>query len=623
MKKLILLFLLLTNASMLIGQELTVEKAKVSFSPDQVLSYNGVKNFDRQKYINIHSSYRSIPNSFKDYLYKDLKISDGRRFGLGGPSNKASKTNHKIPGAFSYEDLQEEMKRTIKNSDPELPFKSQMIFTSHPGSFFPVGNFKMKKDGVWQEGYEAIANYFVERLKEPALQDGYLELLNEPFVHDRDMHTSIDTIVNMMNTTAKVLHQTYPELKIGGPGHAWPAYELQDFKVWEDRMSKFIERAGKEMDFLSVHLYSTFYDDKVSYRAGANAEAILDLIEAKSFKEFGKVKPLVISEYGAGFKAGSKIQEAYFQNRDWLIIHSVNSKMMQFMQRPDRIQKTIPFITSTATWFKSEHPYPYVLFHKKGNDWETTHLIKFYEFWKGIEGEYIPVNSSHPDVQVIGLRNNNKFYICLDNLEDKETKVDLFSTLKGFKAKKVRIRRLFSNSEQPVLEEIKLKNWKELTLKADETSIIIFELKKELQNNKEIVLTEKYHENLIEKVDEDGISYDFEVNTKGLTHAELSLGISRPINLSTTPVVSVNGYQLMVDENEMGRRQDFKELTFEGAEEPKKKRPKQQNFFGVRKVAIPLGYLKEQNTITVKFEEGEGFVSTIKLSTAHLRTLIE
>ena len=71
------------------------------------------------------------------------------------------------------------------------------------------------------------------------------------------------------------------------------------FQLWKSRYKKFIDIAGRDIDFYTVHLYDgSGVNNKVGRRSGANSEAILDIIEAYSYKALGEVKPYAITEYG-------------------------------------------------------------------------------------------------------------------------------------------------------------------------------------------------------------------------------------------------------------------------------------------------------------------------------------
>ncbi len=44
-------------------------------------------------------------------------------------------------------------------------------------------------------------------------------------------------------------------MKVGGYCTAFPDFKLQDFGRWNARWKQFIDIAGKDMDFFTIHLY--------------------------------------------------------------------------------------------------------------------------------------------------------------------------------------------------------------------------------------------------------------------------------------------------------------------------------------------------------------------------------
>ena len=73
--------------------------------------------------------------------------------------------------------------------------------------------------------------------------------------------------------------------------------------------------------------------------------------------------PLLVSEYGSGFKGTPR----YTAGHDWWILRGVTAKLMEFLDRPDRIIKALPFIVGKATWSapsrgnNGSHSNPWVL----------------------------------------------------------------------------------------------------------------------------------------------------------------------------------------------------------------------------------------------------------------------
>ena len=142
---------------------------------------------------------------------------------------------------------------------------------------------------------------------------------------------------------------------MAGPIGAHPEFQSQGYKPWKNFFSVFLKDAGEHIDALAMHYYDTYLqggstdEDSADYlvRSGSNLEAVLDLQEAYALATINKVLPQLVSEYGSGFKVkGIKWSPVH----DWWILRGVNAKLMQLMNRPDRVVKAIPFIVGKAVW---------------------------------------------------------------------------------------------------------------------------------------------------------------------------------------------------------------------------------------------------------------------------------
>ena len=147
---------------------------------------------------------------------------------------------------------------------------------------------------------------------------------------------------------------------------------------------QFVQQAGVQaghVDCLSVHFYDTFhpavggqppnpYTSNFSVHSGSNLLAELDLQEAATARlsATGRAMPLLVSEYGGGFS--EKPAPLYSAAHDWWVLRGVNSKLMHFLDRPDRILKALPFIVDKALWDQAgfannaSRSYPWVLWRK-------------------------------------------------------------------------------------------------------------------------------------------------------------------------------------------------------------------------------------------------------------------
>ena len=196
-------------------------------------------------------------------------------------------------------------------------------------------------------------------------------------------------------------------LFVCGPTEAFPEYQLNDFRTWRagGQLSEFLAGTvrNSSIDCLSTHIYSTYQiTENVTGRDSQsdpftlnyvarevnNVDAILDMQEAGMTAEGAAA--ILVSEYGAAFK--DKLLH-YHPSHDFWILREVNTKLMTFMERPDRILKALPFIVDKATWHyqgqqnNASQSYPQTMWRKVNEEWQITHLHKFYGLWRDFGGE--------------------------------------------------------------------------------------------------------------------------------------------------------------------------------------------------------------------------------------------
>ena len=79
---------------------------------------------------------------------------------------------------------------------------------------------------------------------------------------------------------------------------------------------------------------------------------------------------------------------------------------MTFLERPDRILKALPFIVDKATWHaqgmknNASQSYPQAMWRNVNNEWQLTHLHKFYGAWRDFGGERFDARSDNAHIQV-------------------------------------------------------------------------------------------------------------------------------------------------------------------------------------------------------------------------------
>jgi len=294
----------------------------------------------------------------------------------------------------------------------------------------------------------------------PTWQSRWLgEVANECDVKVGAANTTWQEMIDLHIAVAERVHSDLPGGRhlIGGPTAAYPQYQLRNFSNFATGMGQFIALAGPSIDFLSLHLYDSYQPDMdsdpgdYSPRSGNNLDAVLDLNEAYSYNQLGRVLPQLVSEYGSSFKVNNF---TYSPTHDWFILRGVNSKLLQFLERPDRLLKAIPFIVGKATWYPTmgEFFYPFTLWHLeqegyngKDQQWVETHLGKFYQLWERVTGSRVKATSSDANIQVAAFLSSQTLFVCLNNVRNNTARAVISLPAFGSSAQ-VNVSRLFYNA---------------------------------------------------------------------------------------------------------------------------------------------------------------------------------
>ena len=579
--------------------------------------------FDRAKYINIHSDFSG--NDFDEiaelsYLVDSLGVGFGRNVGntrwimsqlQNDPANPdfpdVSVLNSN--GAKSISDFQNRTAIHPYNTD-------QMVYTSHITPIFPnsvtaanppTGYVPLTYAGSASFLRQFFEQYFAQDSASPGKQrPTYYEVMNEPFVHKGEYNTTIAAMSQFHNVIADTLHRAIPGLKVGGYTAAWPEYERNDFDIWRTTMKEFMDIAGANMDFISVHFYDVPADTTQvgSIRAGSNVEACLDMIETYSTQQFGEIKPIMISEYGACC-GGLGWEGPHTDYRDWRILKSANALLMTFLKRQNRLEKSIPFIVGKAKWWLSNNsdPYPYVLYHRNGSKWRFTNLVKWYEFWRGVEGERVGLNSTDPDIQLEAFARDQKAYVFINNYEFDDHPIRLQLTGKDpTDIAELKIRRLYldESTQAPVLEEEVLDPAQEqLTLKGEESVLLEYSFNAPVRFEDSVYEDRFYaQENLLPIQPNQPLSFTFRdlpLVDKG--EAILRISVGRSHGKSLTPQLKVNGNAVEVPTDWFGYDQQTR-----------------NDFYGMIEVPVPLDYLSGNTNISLTFPDAGGRVASAVFS---------
>lgn len=369
-------------------------QATVSLHLDVSRSIGGVSKLDRQQYFNVHGgpgSDKQWPQAHVDQFANTFGASLGRAFSASYIMKQVSEDPLR-PGYVDHDELSSWCSKhpaTLGNWPAE---SVEMVTVAHPEQYYSGAK------GFVPGSHDAAADFWSAFVSSGCAFNSetqrrlILEPMNECAVHASELHTNFSEMADAHAAIGKRLRSDYghrsQEVLFGGPTAAFPAWQLSGFQKWNDEMGLFIDRAGPNIDFLSVHLYDKLVHSEESdediYRSGSNTLAILDMHEAYSKVTLGLDKPIphLISEYGGGFKMKGL---NYTAGHDWWVLKGVIGKVMDFLDRPDRLIKAIPFIVNKASdWFQQEGDasYPFVLFRQEvagEGPFVPTHLFKFYE----------------------------------------------------------------------------------------------------------------------------------------------------------------------------------------------------------------------------------------------------
>lgn len=408
-----------------------------------------------------------------------------------------------------------------------------------------------------------------------------------------------------------------------------PSFFLQneDWYQWDIIWKGFMDTAGENMDFYSLHFYDwPGYNSSGTgvRRSGGHVEATLEMVEWYDVHVNGKEnrKPIIVSEYGAVNNAWDFI--SHDTRYDWESMKPFSSMMMQFLERPDYIKLTMPFTPIKAQWGDNDSaPYHYKLMRDDDGDgnWEWSDFIKWFELWADVEGTRVDTNSSDPDVMVDCYVNGNEAFLILNNLEDEETIVglNLFDQTNN-SIQSIRTKHLFLEGTRDItLTDVTSAEVPESIILNPDATIV---LKYTFENNITVDQT-----SIEKKFYGDAVSPNQRVSIQNGNNRFYVKGVDIPIDSDKAEAllkVTVNLFD--APDNEQGFL-SINELTFNGTEitAPLDWRGSQQlrsRWFGTLEIPIPANLITENNTIDIKFQH-IGEVCVVNLVTWDFSTTPE
>ena len=614
------------------GQIVTVD-----INPRVAHTLDTVSRFDRQKFVNIHSSLtESDWNGEEDkleYILRDLDVYMGRdNGGIGWYYNQSEEDPDK-PGFVNPNWMFTQgnyVKNTVygKNRADRHPYedKSDIVIGAQYYPFWP-GSATQPYDGKgsWITTAEGTGDYMGSYLKyffrdpgqaptQGAQRPRYIEVMNEPLYEFVTVGSETPfAVFDFHNTVAGKIRTHNTSTLIGGYTTAFPYLDEEKFQRWHDRFKLFMDKTAENMDFLSLHFYDFDqhwkqgggFEGPYNFKGG-RLEATFDMIEQYSMKKFGLVKPMFISEY-AGRSHQLESSGIWSSQRDWIQIKSLSPMMLSYMERANVMIKAIPFIMAKAAWSLPDiHGARLMRMNKEkpgetGDHYVYTDKIHYYELWSDVKGQRVDTRSTDLDIMCDAFVNGNKLYLVLCNLEFTDREIELNLTpVPGNPVTGIKSKALFQNEEKGVgysVENLETTS-RSIVLGKEGTTILEYSFSSALDPGNTSREFKYFAESYLQEIPA-GKDLFFQIkniNKGPFGEAILRLSFGRDHGLSLQPVVLFNGVELNLPESYRGDDQALRE-----------------NWYGMLEIDVPYDILKKDNVVAIRFPDQGGFISSVTL----------
>ncbi|MGC6424838.1 MAG: agarase [Lentimonas sp.] len=614
----------------------------------------GLSTFDREKFITVHSTpteedwghtLRDSRN-FTENLFEDFMIGRDVYFGRDtGYINLHRKHDDQIgedPERTGWVDAKsmerrgrerrEEYKKNTGIHHYEERNKTGVMCAQYH-AIWPngaeVNGWAISTEDSEEEPFGSASGDFMGRFLKEFYDDfgqrpgpsspPYVEIVNEPdwylleWPHDPDYGSvRASKLWEFHVNVAQEVRKHQQDILIGGYVSFNPKFDEEDFGEWKDEWKLFVDIAGEEMDFWSLHLYDQpAMWHKTNYRKGANLEAMFDLIDYYSEAALGEARPYVISEFGS--QTHEPHNDDWTAHRDWLRLKAMSSMTLTFLERPHLMLKTIPYITLKAEWGrnqKTDVPWHARLMRQSGEpgsytgEWVYTELIHYYDLWADVNGERVYTASSDPDIQVDSYVDGNKAYLILNNIVPDTRVVDLsFLEQPGQAVTLIRSKHLYWEGDpdggRVVFDEAETRKLpKSVTIESEAAMVLELTYPADIEFEAALTESKYFASTYLQPIHKDRTLHFIvpDVAVGKTEDATLRIGIAREHELSKQPTVVLNGETLQVPADIMGYEKDGR-----------------FQFFGTLLIPVSTTLLQEENRVELTFPDSGGQVSTIAL----------
>ncbi len=591
-------------------QGLQSQSTVVEIHPGVKRSIGGISLLDRGKYFNVHSRGQDAEHQA---FYQEYNVSRSGR-GFWTPLAVAKQQMGQV-GLYPN--------HANSSSDTSVRPVTTFVATDHPRNAY--------KEGL---DIEAAANWVVAYYRDQVNAEGrprFYEPMNEPFVHARDFYDEPDwtpsaeervrgEMAELFSVIGAKIHDA-PELAnlmVIGYSSAYPQLERQDFSHWTSNQKMFMDVAGDNMDGFATHLYDGInVVGEDTRRSGSNSEAILDLIETYSYVKWDSIKPHAVTEYG-GIEKG--YPDGYSDVKSIQSIRSINHILFNLLERQDKMLISIPFIGGKATWHinanNNYQPYGSVLWIPENigvpldqiSGWEYTARINFFKLWQHVKGERVMIQSSNPDIQTQAFLDGQTLYVALNNLDENEevVELDFLGNIPNLEKVDIRSLKIFKFDDPIYAQSTSATYPSTVKLVAGETVVLAYNFTSPIAFDNTLNSTKYYTKKHLESIiANQEMTFQFNAVAAGAGFANLRMSIGRKHNRSKTPEVRVNGQLVATPNNWAGYDQADRD-----------------DFFGMIEIPVPTELLQVNNTVSIKFPDSGGHLSSLILEVETLVVLV-
>ncbi|TVS11718.1 MAG: hypothetical protein EA424_23495 [Planctomycetaceae bacterium] len=572
-----------------------VLKVRVTVDATRDLAIGGHHEFDRSRYMRVYN----LADGPSDYMRA------ARYFTAQGflPARDAGND----PDEWSRRvGPNEKMLRTLRALYPE-PFDQVLCFGAWPERLghrdptLPPGTGTPAIDR-FEEAAELAAQ--VVQGRESALQEfsgrPYVEVKNEPDISRNwayfaapDRYDAWRLLADFHNLVAAAVKAKNPGWLVGGPSACMPAVDSDGFRRGEELLT-FMDRTHRHLDFYSFH----FYEPNTFRLRGPRAhtstylfgrlEGVFDLLRTKMHLH-GDVKPILVTEYGGQRSPPTDVGR-------WLFMRSASSHMMRYMQMPDSVKLSVPFVIPIAFWSRHTPTPPRDSFQLflYDDQWnlELTTLRFFLEFWSDFDGVRIPADTDGPGVTVVALRDGRTVYLAINNLSQQRIVVDLEGAFGPTAPEQIEQRRLYIERGKLRFEQNELDRLRGIPVAFDETSIVKITLDRPPPARGLIDRRTYFADRVLQPT---GAETEFVIQcpVEDLAAGVLRIALGRQDGFQGDLHVTVNGGPPQVVCLAPSRKRGM--------------------YFGTKEISIPPHRLAEVNRIGVQVSDRNGKISSVVL----------